>query len=158
MSQVGAPPEPTWLPSRANQAASAAAAASGQNANESQLHSKCCRCRSCYSLWSLWLHQCLSLCLGFCLSPSLIPLSLSASASAAAVANVLRVTLTNLIDDFHCQSSSSMSLSLLLSSLAKGVIVVVAQSPLAPSPALLPPVVVFITLSESHKLQLQRVV
>lgn len=97
---------------------------------------------------------------------SAFPLSLvpppSAAASATAVANVLRVTLTNLIDDFHCQSSSSMSMSLslllLLSSLAKGVIVVVAQSPLAPSPALLPPVAVFITLSESHKLQLQRVV
>lgn len=52
----------------------------------------------------------------------------------------------------------SLSLLLLLSSLAKGVIVVVAQTPLAPSPALLPPVAVFITLSESHKLQLQRVV
>lgn len=95
---------------------------------------------------------------------SAFPLSLvpppSAAASATAVANVLRVTLTNLIDDFHCQSSSSMSLSLLLllSSLAKGVIVVVAQTPLAPSAALLPPVAVFITLSESHKLQLQRVV
>lgn len=55
----------------------------------------------------------------------------SASASAAAAADVLRATLTNLIDDFHCQSSSSS-----LSSLVKGVIVVVAQLLLPP---LLPP-------------------
>lgn len=31
----------------------------------------------------------------------------AASASAAAAADVLRATLTNLIDDFHCQSSLS---------------------------------------------------
>lgn len=67
--------------------------------------------------------------------PLPLPLSLSLPPSLFlfpfTVANVLRATLTNLIDDFHCQSSS-MSLS--LSSLAKGVIVVVAQYPRLPLP------------------------